>query len=578
MKKQNNLIILLLFVLGCGLFIEFNFRYWYCFMEQYMMFQTTSNYLLKHLTEPGGIVEYVTEFLSMGFAFPLCAAATIAVILGAISLGFHRYMKACNINRGVFVALIPSFLLLLFPQETIAHFLTIAVAILCAVAYTSIKSDKLRWGTGFVMLTASYLLAAPANIIFALLAAIYESLTHRRHIVAAAALAWSMLLPLLAMNTIYIIPMREAFLSKHLASPEVEFPAALWVIGVAYPIWALAMYIIRNKRFIASDKWQARGEYIALVVIILACLLLKVDLMKQPYMYDYFARRGEWSKITEHAQRHGIRDFDALMYTNLAASHTDRMTSDFTRTPQMGLYGLYPRETKYYIQSILSSEIAWQVGHVNTAQRTAFIGTLGSRRSIQPRLMKRLVETYIVTGEMAVAEKFIKILETYPPYSAWATAQRPLLNEEVAAATDWVAEKRRLMPKTDNHYDMLNSFPASLKAIVEDCPDNRAALEYLLSFVLGYKDIVNFMEYIKPYKGETLPKLYQEAICVYYATQPDQQGLEEYKIDPAIWNRFMNYNRNMQMMNAETAYKMYGDTYYYYLQYGATPEPPTTTN
>ena len=179
---------------------------------------------------------------------------------------------------------------------------------------------------------------------------------------------------------------------------------------------------------------------------------------------------------------------------------------------------------------------------------------------------------------MAVAEKFIKILETYPPYSAWATVQRPLLNEEVAAATDWVAEKRRLMPKTDNHYDMLNSFPASLKAIVEDCPDNRAALEYLLSFVLGYKDIVNFMEYIKPYKGETLPKLYQEAICVYYATQPDQQGLEEYKIDPAIWNRFMNYNRNMQMMNAETAYKMYGDTYYYYLQYGATPEPPTTTN
>ena len=172
MKKQNNLIILLLFVLGCGLFIEFNFRYWYCFMEQYMMFQTTSNYLLKHLTEPGGIVEYVTEFLSMGFAFPLCAAATIAVILGAISLGFHRYMKACNINRGVFVALIPSFLLLLFPQETIAHFLTIAVAILCAVAYTSIKSDKLRWGAGFVMLTASYLLAAPANIIFALLAAI----------------------------------------------------------------------------------------------------------------------------------------------------------------------------------------------------------------------------------------------------------------------------------------------------------------------------------------------------------------------------------------------------------------------
>lgn len=196
MKKHNNLIILLLFVLGCGLFIEFNFRYWYCFMEQYMMLQTTSTYLLKHLTEPGGMVEYVTEFLSMGFFYPLCAAVTIAAILGGISLGFHRYLKACQINRSIFVSIIPSVLLLLFPQETIAHFLTILVAVACAVAYTSIKSDKLRWGLGFVMLTASYLLAAPANIIFALLAAIYESLTHRRHIVAAAALAWSLLLPL----------------------------------------------------------------------------------------------------------------------------------------------------------------------------------------------------------------------------------------------------------------------------------------------------------------------------------------------------------------------------------------------
>lgn len=179
---------------------------------------------------------------------------------------------------------------------------------------------------------------------------------------------------------------------------------------------------------------------------------------------------------------------------------------------------------------------------------------------------------------MAVAEKFIKVLESYPRLSAWASSMRPLLNEEVAAATDWVAEKRRLMPVTDNLYDMQNSFPKSVEAIIMDCPENKAALEYLLSFVLMYKDINNFMGYIEPYKGQNLPKLYQEAICVYQATKPDEQILEAYNIDPKIWNRFTNYDRNIQMMNAETAYKMYGDTYYYYLQYGATPEPPETNN
>ena len=576
MKNRNNFILLLLFVLGCGAFIELNFRYWYCFMEQYMMFQTTSRYLLQHLTEPGGMVEYITEFVSMGFYYPLCAAAVIALLIGAITLGFNRFLKACNIEKSMLAAIAPSFLLLLYPQETIAHFITLTVAITSAAIYVGIKRDKLRWGVGLVLLTASYFLAAPANLVFALMVAVYECIAHRRYGVATTAVAWSALLPLLAMNIFFTIPIREAYLSKHLSHPEVDFPSALWVIGVAYPAWAIIIYLVRNKTFISKDKLRTKVEFGALCIAIVACILFKIDLMEQPYMYDYYAREGKWKEISQHAQRYGIRDFDALIYTNLASSHLGQMPENFSRTPQLGVHGLYPREAKYYIQNILSSEVAWQVGHVNTAQRTAFIGTLGSRRSIQPRLMKRLVETYIVTEEMAVAEKFIKILESYPRYSAWATAQRPLLDKEVAAATDWVIEKRRLMPQTDNMYDMLNSFPASLKAIIDDCPDNRAALDYLLTFVLSYKDITNFISYIEPYKGKNLPKLYQEAICVYYIAQPDQQALAEYKIDPAIWNRFMNYNRNMQMMNPETAYKMYGDTFYYYLQYGATPEPPTT--
>lgn len=41
---NNNTAILFLFVIGSFLFIELNFRYWYRFLEQYMMFQTTGGY------------------------------------------------------------------------------------------------------------------------------------------------------------------------------------------------------------------------------------------------------------------------------------------------------------------------------------------------------------------------------------------------------------------------------------------------------------------------------------------------------------------------------------------------------
>lgn len=77
---NNNTIILFLFIIGSILFIELNFRYWYRFLEQYMMFQTTGSYFQDRLVEPGGLNEYVTEFLSLAFIHPYGASVVIALL------------------------------------------------------------------------------------------------------------------------------------------------------------------------------------------------------------------------------------------------------------------------------------------------------------------------------------------------------------------------------------------------------------------------------------------------------------------------------------------------------------------
>ena len=58
-------------------------------------------------------------------------------------------------------------------------------------------------------------------------------------VVAVAALVWAALLPLIAMRTCYILPMREAYLSKYLCHPEYPVPTALLVYGLSYPLAAL---------------------------------------------------------------------------------------------------------------------------------------------------------------------------------------------------------------------------------------------------------------------------------------------------------------------------------------------------
>ena len=79
---NNNTIILFLFIIGSFLFIELNFRYWYRFLEQYMMFQTAGSYFQDRLAEPGGLNEYVTEFL--GEAFPVLYQEAICLFFAAV--------------------------------------------------------------------------------------------------------------------------------------------------------------------------------------------------------------------------------------------------------------------------------------------------------------------------------------------------------------------------------------------------------------------------------------------------------------------------------------------------------------
>lgn len=104
---NNNTIILFLFIIGSFLFIELNFRYWYRFLEQYMMFQTTGSYFQDRLAEPGGLNEYVTEFLSLAFIHPYGASVVIALLLGLISGCFFLYLKACGVRASMLAAILP---------------------------------------------------------------------------------------------------------------------------------------------------------------------------------------------------------------------------------------------------------------------------------------------------------------------------------------------------------------------------------------------------------------------------------------------------------------------------------------
>ena len=572
--NYSPLLLLGTFVLGSFLFIENNFKYWYAFMEQYLMFQTTEIYFFEKLAEPGGLTQYVTEFISIAFVHPYGASITIALLLGILAGCFYSYLKACKLQPSMLVAILPAFLFWIFPQESIAPLLTAIIATISAILYTLIKSTYLRYIWGFFLLTLSYFTSAPAPLLASVLMAIYEcSLPNnkQRWLWASLLVFYSGILPLIAMRTCYVIPMLEAFLSKHLYHPEFPAPTSLLWIVLSFPLITLFSIWKKNKTVLTNKVWNIVLAEALLLMGIAVGIVYKKDTLEQAYRYDYHVRRGEWQEIVNHAKIHSVQDMNALVYLNLALSYTNQFTENFLQFPQKGEEGFIPFDPHTRLGLIQASEVAWQVSQVNAAQRFAFVGVLSSERLVQPRLMKRLVETYLVTGEYRAAEKYIKLLEATPHYKDWAKAQRPLLNPSVCESTEWIAKKRAMLPITDNPFDLTKTLPSALAFLIDDHPDNRAAFEYGMGYLLAHKDLNTFMHYMQLMKerGETFPTRYQEAICLFYSAMvKDPNAFNSYPIKPEIKNRFLQFLQSTRKFHPEALKRQYGDTYYYYMQYG----------
>jgi tetratricopeptide (TPR) repeat protein len=573
-------LLFLFYFTGCFLFFELNYRYWYRFMEQYNLFLFREDFFTELLKQPGGVNEYITAFVTQFFILPFFASGSLAVLSGIIILFFHLFLRRCGVNAPVIVAIAPAFLFWIYPVESISSVTAVLLGIGFALGYSSVKKP-VRYVLGFVLLWPIYALAAPAHLLAVALMAVYEVSGKEgksRFMVAAGLVLWAFAIPLLAMRTVYILPVREAFLSKHLYHPEYPIPASFGYIWCSFPLIALLAYTFRKKKTVLKKEWMNIAvQALILTLITGGFILYKQHPLEQVYRYDWYARQQQWEKIAAHAEKHPVKDKDALVYINLAYAYMDRFNEALMRFPQIGEEGFIPYDPKTRLGLIEASEVAWLVNQTNAAQRFAFVGVLSAERCVQPRLMKRLVETYLVNKEYQAAGKYIRILEGTLFYSRWAKEQRLLLNPGKAGLADWIVQRRKLNPITDNTHDPTKTLSDALAYLISDHPENKKALEYGMGCLLIYKDLGTFMHYMNllKEKEEPIPSFYQEAICIYYsAVENNPEAFRSYAIDPKVYERFQSYLSQVQRLSPALLSRQFGDTYYYYAQFVQPPKRP----
>ncbi|MDR1344103.1 MAG: DUF6057 family protein [Tannerellaceae bacterium] len=564
----------ILFFLCSFLFLELNYRYFYRFMEQYSMFLYTGEYLATLCRQVGGLLEYVTAFVTQSFLLPLASSLCLAILLtmvGRLMLYLMRQTSAQASPLAELACFLPPFLFLIFPVESAAPVIASLAGTAAAALYASLERPGIRLAAGLALVTLLYPTAAPSHILAALLMLAHECgrRTGGRYTAAALLIAvWAAVLPLIAMRTIYIMPIREAFIGKSLFHPEYSLPASFWYIALSFPLTASLTALAARR---SKPPRTAKAAIAALTLMAAAspaAIIYGGHPLEQAYLYDWLARQERWEAITSHASTHPVKDKDALVYLNMAHVHKGTFNQSLMLLPKIGEEGMIPHDPKTRLGLIEASEVSWLLNHTNAAQRFAFVGVLSSERNVQPRLMRRLIETYLVNEEYRAAAKYIGLLEKTSFHKRGMAELRKLLDPQTAGQTDWIARRRLLNPITDNPYDPTKALASTLGALIDDCPGNKAAFTYGMGYLLIYKDLGAFMHYMEKLKGEKLPVVYQEAICFYYAAvENNPEALSSYGIDPAVYSRFRGYLQHVGSAMPPLLARQYGDTYYYYAQF-----------
>ena len=147
-KKYWKHIISAIFFAAAFLFWRFGYACAFSYHEQFQMFLFTKSYFMERMSLPGGLADYVSEFLVQFYYYPLFGALIVAALLLGIQLIAYQLIKKLGDQD---VAYILSFVPVMFVWHYMGNesvLLSFVVAVLASLGfnfgYVNIKNNVVK--------------------------------------------------------------------------------------------------------------------------------------------------------------------------------------------------------------------------------------------------------------------------------------------------------------------------------------------------------------------------------------------------------------------------------------------------
>lgn len=512
-KRHWSVLISLLFAIIVALFWVFPYRCALSFQEQYQLFLLTPSYFSERMSVPGGLADYVAEFIVQFYYLYAIGAILLALVFFCLQRLTWMLMRRCGASQAWYLqSFVPAIALWAYMgNENVL--LSFAIALLGMeelMLHALIVRDRCRhWGALplylLIAIPAGYWLWGPVvmGICIVPLLPRKEKTAEARPVVTPV--GWTVASILYFVAVVFLCglflqyPYERLFACINYFRYPTAVPVAQWVVEALFVF--LPLIVSYLPQF--ENKKAVRVGFVQLFAIILCAVgLLRLGFDRATYElidYDYLVRTHQWQRIIDKAKRHQASSPMGVSCVNLALAMQHQLCDRLFEFYQNGAEGLFPTFTRDMTSPLPTAELFYQLGMINDAERYTFEAqeAIPNYRK-SGRLTRRIAQCEIINGNYAVASKYLRQLKNSLFYRGWAKRQERFLYNEQAVNAD--QEYGRLRDLRIKHHDYLFSDQEmdqmlGLLLIDNKKYNNRMAYECLIAYELLQRDLERLMKY-----------------------------------------------------------------------------------
>ena len=562
MIKSWKPLLSLLFGVAVVIFWSVPYMSGLCFQEQYQMFLFDTNYFLERIVLPGGLADYISEFLVQFYYMPVLGGTIIALLLmsiQAISWGLMKQYGMKAVFPRYLLSFVPSIVLwcAMGDQNLLLSFVVaLSGALLMGWIHNRFHNRLVKVVFELVSTALVYWFLGPVVFVYVVLMIgdTLKNALQKGNVLSGIGYSVCILILTIAWILLSTQTLQYPVSRLFLGLNYYRYPGVTFLL--IYIVMALAAFIpflgMVHPHSSALQKWQKSKWVMAVAyVIVLFASVCGIrtsfdELTYEMIDYDFWIRTEQWNKIIEHAEKKPATSPLGVSSVNLALSQTGQLPDRLFEFYQNGAEGLFPAFSRDMTSPVSTSEVFYRLGMVNDAERYMFEAQEAIpnfRKSA--RLTRRIAECEIINGNYEVAAKLLRRLQKTIFYSNWANQTMALLGNEKAINRHPIYGKlRKYREKKQDFLFSDREMDQMLGLLFLNDKSNKMAYEYLMCYVLLQRDFNKFMQYypLGRFVGyDHIPRSFQEILIEQWMKTHNDPRTIPYSVDTQNVNNTLNF-------------------------------------